>query len=506
MGSFLFYSAAVGFSLGIFTRSFFEYGSAEIIWIGLIGVVLGLIGSRKNSVFAPFLVCLSIFLIFFSCGLLRMEIAMQSEVDQALELQLDHKVLIEGEIVREPDIRESTQQLYVKVDEELILVTTGKYEEVAYGDVISFEGTLKKPEAFETDLGRTFNYKGYLQARGVNYVVSFAKIKVLNAGKGNFAVSKLLAFKHGFVSRIELVIPQPQVGLAEGLLLGIKKALGEDLENAFRTTGIMHIVVLSGYNIMIVVTFVMYVLALMLPLRARILFGGITIVLFACLVGLSATVIRASGMAVLILIAKATGRTYAVMRALVFTGIVMLLLNPYLLAFDVGFQLSFIATLGLILVSPHLEKYLNFMPTKIGLREFLTATVATQIFVSPILLYQMGQFSVVAVIVNVLVLPMVPVAMLLTFITGMVGFISTALSFPIGFLAHLSLSYILFIAETFAKLPFASFTVPAFPFYVVVLSYIFLGGVLWYLYTRKNVVQDSLARWIIVEEETITKS
>lgn len=434
-----------------------------------------------------------------------MEIATWSEVNVSHEAQLNEKVLFEGEVIREPDIRESTQQLFVKVEDEILLVTTGKYEEISYGDVISFEGTLKKPEAFETDLGRIFNYKGYLQARGVNYVVSFAQVKVLDSGKGNFVVSKLLLFKHAFVSRIEMVIPQPQVGLAEGLLLGIKKALGEDLESAFRVTGIMHIVVLSGYNIMIVVTFVMYILALALPLRARLLFGGITIVLFACLVGLSSTVVRASGMAVLILIAKATGKTYAVMRALIFTGIVMLLLNPYLLAFDVGFQLSFIATLGLILVSPHLEKYLNFMPTKIGLREFLTATIATQIFVSPILLYQMGQFSVVAVIVNVLVLPMVPVAMLLTFITGMVGFISTTLSFPIGFLAHISLSYILFVAESFAKLPLASFAVPAFPFYIVVFSYLFLGAMLWYVYTRKNTVKDTFSKWTIVEEQSITK-
>jgi len=147
---------------------------------------------------------------------------------------------------------------------------------------------------------------------------------------------------------IEAVIPEPQVGLAEGLLLGVKQALGDELEVVFRKTGIIHIVVLSGYNVMLVVIFITYVLSYVLPYRARVPFGILAIVCFAVLVGLSATVVRASIMASLILFARATGRTYAVMRALCFAGVIMVLINPYLLVYDVGFQLSFLATLGLI--------------------------------------------------------------------------------------------------------------------------------------------------------------
>lgn len=431
-----------------------------------------------------------------------MEVSSWGEGNPALDEKLNSHIAFEGVVTKEPDVRKNTTQLYVKSEGDPLLVMVDPDTEVSYGDKLHVEGVLQEPTSFETDLGRTFNYKGYLHARGVEYIVAFADIEKTGEGGKNPVVSSLLLFKHSFMERIEKVIPQPQVGLSEGLLLGVKRALGEDLETVFRKTGIMHIVVLSGYNIMLVIVFVMYVLSYLLPFKARIWFGLCAIILFALMVGLSATVVRASIMAALILIAKQIGRTYAVVRALMVTGVVMVLLNPYLLGFDVGFQLSFIATLGLILLSPLIERHVQFMPTTIGLRDFLTATLATQIFVTPILLYQIGEFSVVSVLVNMLVLPMVPIAMLLTFATGMVGFASTTVSLPFGYLAHLSLSYILLVAEFFAQLPFASFIVPAFPFVFVVLIYMCFAGILWRMHTAVR-SRDPLSAWTIVDEDAL---
>ena len=201
-------------------------------------------------------------------------------------------------------------------------------------------------------------------------------------------------------------------------------------------------------------------------------------------------------MAGLALAARSFGRTYAVVRALLFAGMVMLVINPYLLIYDTGFQLSFLATLGLILVSPLLAQTFNKVPAIIGIREFLVATLATQLFVLPILLYQIGEFSVVSVMVNVLVLPMVPVAMLATFLMVVVSYVSVTLAIPLVWLAYVSLTYIVVVPSFFAKLPFASFAVPAFPFWVVIISYLLLGyGV--YRFYKPN---DPLKGWTIEEE------
>jgi competence protein ComEC len=510
VSSFLLYAGMIGFALGIFARSFIQFGLIEVVWLLLISFILALVW-RKNTrnVSSIFVLYGSIFLCGCALGGMRMEVASWGEIDPAFENEIGNEITIEGKVIREPDLRAKATHLYIEDNDEILLVRAPLHSAVQYGDVISATGLLQKPEPFETDLGRVFDYKGYLQARGVNYTLSFAGVEVQTQDQGNMLLSALFTFKHAFMDRVERLIPQPQAGLAHGLLLGVKQALGEEYETAFRTAGITHIVVLSGYNVMLVIMFVMYVLAFTLPFRARLLFGLAAIFMFACLVGFSATVVRACIMAALALVAKITGRTYAVVRALMVTAVVMLALNPYLLVYDAGFQLSFVATLGLILLSSHVEKYVQFMPKVFGLREFLTATIATQIFVMPLLLYTIGEFSVVSVIVNVLVLPMVPVAMLLTFATGMVAFVSATLALPIAYLASFSLNYILWVAVSFSKIPFASFEVPAFPFEVVVVVYSCFAYVLHVLLrmdkNRKAEAHD-VSAWTIVEEKQLREN
>ena len=193
---------------------------------------------------------------------------------------------------------------------------------------------------------------------------------------------------------MSLSLPEPEVSLGAGLLLGVKQALGTDLEADFRTAGIIHIVVLSGYNLMLVGIFISFLLSFFLSQRPRLICSMVAIVIFAILVGLSATVVRATIMALLMLFAGTSGKRYLVLRALMFAGLVMLLINPLLLVHDVGFQLSFMATLGLIVIAPLLQDKLASLPWQRVIKEYLLPTLATQIMVLPILLYQIGQFSV----------------------------------------------------------------------------------------------------------------
>ncbi len=331
-------------------------------------------------------------LVLFCCALGFMRVSLQHEQfgESPLQSLVGTDVVFTGTVVEEPAVRDASTRLIVETDDDRLLVTSDRYATVSYGDVVTFTGVLSKPEAFTTELGRTFDYPGYLRARGIEYQVSFAVVEVIGNDEGNRLISLLLACKAALMRGIESSLPEPAAGLGEGLLLGVKQALGEELETAFRQTGIIHIVVLSGYNVMIVVTFLLYFLRSFVSARARVVFGLLGITAFALLVGLSATVVRACLMATVLLIAEATGRQYLALRALLLAAALMLLWNPYLLVYDIGFQLSFMATLGLILLSPRFEAYLTFMPTFAGLRSFLGATVATQIAVLPLLLFHIG--------------------------------------------------------------------------------------------------------------------
>jgi competence protein ComEC len=517
-----FYVCVISFLLGVFVATVFYIPLPAITWLFFMAVVSMLIWKRsillvENTVS----LMLGLALCAAALGALRFEIIDSQFGTSPLINQVGEEIIFQGVVNTEPDKKESTQRLYIKTAEDLILVSTDRYQNINYGDEVKVKGVLKLPESFETDLGRVFNYKGYLKARGVEYTVSFATVEVLQTGQGNPALSVLLTGKRIFMDKVESLLPEPAAGLGEGLLLGVKQALGTDLEAAFRQTGIIHIVVLSGYNVMLVVVFIMYVLGQFLTPRPRVVMGIIAIISFALLVGLSATVVRASLMVSLLLIMQASGRSYLVLRGLLLTGAVMVLHNPHLLVYDIGFQLSFLATLGLVLIAPHLERLLIKIPTFAGVRTFLVATIATQIAVSPLLLYQIGEFSVVSVLVNVLVLPMVPVAMLLTFATGVAGFILPALAPLLVYPTVFSLQYIIEIARFFSSFSFSVFVVPPFSAWFIPAAYALMGGALWYLYKPGDKLGHSdlginllsksaseVSDWTIEEEvdEPVTKA
>ncbi len=463
-----FYVIALSFLGGVFVATFLYFSLPVSTWLVTISFFLILIWYRsptapsyRNTLLG------ALFLLAFSLGTLRVTGAEWKFQNSSFEQYVGTDITVTGVIVVEPDVRERSTFLELKTDQGKLLVLVDRYEIVSYGDLVLIEGKLTKPESFETDLGRTFNYPGYLKAKGIEYQISFADIEVLKSGEGNPVLTSLFRFKHFFIDSIESALPEPVSGLGEGMLLGVKEALSDDLETIFRKTGIIHIVVLSGYNIMLVVIFVMYILGRFLSPKPKFFAGILAVILFALLVGMSASVVRASVMVSILLLTEVAGRRYMMLRALILAGVLMVLVNPFLLVYDIGFQLSFLATLGLILIAPHFEYIFKRVSNFLNLRTFFIATVATQIAVLPLLLYQIGEFSLVSVLVNLLVLPMVPVAMLLTFITGLVSIVFPALVAIVAFPTYWSLRYIIDIAVWFADLPLASFIVPPFPFFVV---------------------------------------
>ena len=499
MSPHVFFLSVLAFVAGVGAQTLYPLPKEFTLLLLLISLGVGILWRRnQRMISAPFLLCVSVGFCCFAIGLLRMEMATWQFTASTLQTAVGQDILFTGVVLQEPKINTNTTQLYVHGEGEILLVLTDRHQSVQYGDVVTVSGQLNVPEKFTTELGRTFDYPGYLQAKGVQYTVSFADISVVEQGQGNIFIAFLLSAKHHFMDVLETVIPEPQVGLGEGLLLGVKQALGEDIENDFRRTGIIHIVVLSGYNVMLVVTFFMLCFSFLLSPRKRVVAGVIAIASFALLVGLSATVVRASIMASLLLFAQGFGRQYDVMRALFFAGAIMVFLNPYLLLYDIGFQLSFIATLGLLLITPHFESTVVTGLQKLQVKDFFLATVATQIAVLPLLLYHIGEVSLVAVVVNVLVLPTVPAAMLLTFITGLLAFVSPSLASLVGFGAYGSLSYILFVAQWFAQLPFAAVTIPEFSVLHLLGLYALIGGVL--VYYKKDQPRNETSDWTVVEE------
>jgi competence protein ComEC len=187
--------------------------------------------------------------------------------------------------------------------------------------------------------------------------------------------------------------------------------------------------------------------------------------------GANSTAIRAGLMAILMLFARATGRNYDVFRALLLTAFLMILFNPFILFFDISFQLSFIATIAVIFFSPRIERYFFWVPKQFKMRDIICVTFSAYLFVLPFILFKMGNLSIVALPANILILPFIPLTMAFGFFSGFIGLFSPLLAMPISYLTYLFLSYELFIVNFFAEISFASFSISNFPLLITLAIY-----------------------------------
>jgi len=472
----------LGFAAGVMARSFFNFGFSFALFFLVISGALYLLGKLEAPPAAGGAL-FALFIFAAGLGMLRYDLSELHKSNPVLDRHLNQRVSVEGVIVDEPDERETSVRLTVRLDsllsvekadffETKVLVVADLYPKFKYGDRLTISGLLARPKNFSDAGGKIFDYQSYLAKEGIYYQITRPQLGLIKSGEGNSIVSKLFNFKQAFLASVSSNIPEPHASLLGGLVVGAKQSLGKNLLDDFRKAGVIHIVVLSGYNITIVAEAIIKFFSF-LPLLLGQTLGALGIILFAIMTGASATVVRASLMALLVILAKSTSRKYDITRALLFAGFLMVLQNPKILVFDSSFQLSFMSTLALIYVSPLLEKYFLFVTEKFALRSVVVATLSTQIFVLPILLYKMGELSVVALPVNLLILSVIPATMLFGFVAGMVGMLLTILAFPTAFVAYGLLDYIFRIVEFFSHLPFASLAVNYFPFWFAVLIYVF---------------------------------
>jgi competence protein ComEC len=201
----------------------------------------------------------------------------------------------------------------------------------------------------------------------------------------------------------------------------------------------------------------------------------LAIIFFVIITGSPPSIVRAGVMGVVALIASSVGRAGKMHNLLAIVALIMLLVNPKILIWDAGFQLSFLATIGLIYFSPIMQNYTGWLPSIFQIRESLTTTLSAIILTMPLTIYQFGRFSLIAPIANLLVLPAIPINMAVGFLAVAVGFIYPPCGQIIGYGSWLLLTYILKVIEFLANLKFSSITIEFFPWWLMAASYIIIG-------------------------------
>jgi len=424
--------------------------------------------------------------LFLAMGALRMQVSEFNILnDKSSKYNGAGKITLTGIVSSEPDVRDTFQKLKIKVKDSVVLVTTDIYPKYNYLDTIKIIGKLETPQ--ETD---DFSYKNYLMKDGIYSVMFYPKIesvsKIHNHSPFTFLYDKILFLKQKIRDSVEHNFSPPQSSILEGTILGDNGAMSQDLKDKLNITGLRHIIAVSGTHIVILSSVIMYLLLMAGLDRGKAFYFAVAFLCFyIILIGFPASGVRAGIMGGLYLLAQKLGRQSMGIRVVVMACAVMLLFNPLLLFYDVGFQLSFLAVIGLIYLDPIFTKIIKIFTKKKAenIVKIVSTTFAAQVFTLPILIYSFGNISFVSPITNLLIAPAVYWLMIFGFLTAFVGIFSTTLGWIVSVPCYFVLQYFLCIIDFFSQ-PWAQKTFENVHWIWLIIFYLAIIFITRYLYQK----------------------
>lgn len=486
----IFLYLCLSFSFGVFIASFFKIPVLALFAVAIIAVIFISIFWRNRKIA---LICFAA--VFVMLGIYRYQMV-SKKIDTAnIHSDLSKNIIFQGVIAEEPDIRiKDTQYVIKTINAERqtqnynelgkILVTMPHYPAYHYGDLIELDGKLKIPEKFSS-----FDYQEYLAKDDIYFIMYSPKTSFISSGHGNSIYNAIFSFKNVFKERLGRLLTEPETSFLNGLLLGERSGMGEKLKNDFSITGTSHIVAVSGFNVTIIAVIILELCLFAGFSRNQAFWVSLlAIISFIIMVGAPASAIRAGIMGSLVMVAMRFGRLNAISSAIVFAATLMIAVNPKVLRLDVGFQLSFLAVMGLVWVYPILDYYLKKLPDILKIKSMLLLTISAQVMALPILIYNFDRLSVVSPLANILILPFVPLAMALGFLAGIFSFAWILPAKIIGYFTWVILTYQIRTIEYLASLPWASVEIFNFGIELFVAYYIIvLAVIVWDWRNRESV-------------------
>ena len=474
-------------------------------WLGLamlVGIMMLVWGRRRRGV-----LILAVVWMFFFLGTWRyLSHPMQPcfGPDALVHYHADDAFarprVMEGVIVRYPILRQGSARYVVQIDtiweghaqkpvQGLALVTSDDTS-FTYGDRVQVRGVPRWPPTYDD-----FNYRRYLARQGIHTLIRHGQLHLLAHNQASPWPTAIYAVRTWASRQLNTLMPQPYAALANGMILGIESGIPDALYDDFNRTGTSHVIVISGSNIALVSGLLWLILSQIWRHRRGVvvLLTLVGIVVYVVLVGADPAVTRAGIMGGLLVVGMALGRQSMAIVSLFLAGIAMLLGNPLIL-WDVGFELSFMATLGLILLSgPWLQAWhqhtQTWMPSlaRRWLGEGLIVTLAAQTTTLPLLVIYFGRLSLLSLAANILILPVQP----LILIAGGAAIPLAEVFFPLGQLMVLpalgSLMWTVWVVESMASVPWATVTVgPSLRPWAWAYLGLVLIGLIWWLWRQEQ--------------------
>jgi competence protein ComEC len=413
---------------------------------------------------------------FATLGVARYEAVRPPETPWGVALHAGTgDVTVRGVISDEPEPRGASQRFQLAVREVVrsdgsilpadgkLLVYTRAFPELAYGDTLALRGEIELPPELPD-----FDYREHLARRGVVATMGFPAVERLDTGGGSAVTRALIDLRWPLSDALARSLAEPEAALAQGILLGERAAIPDDLTDDFNRAGISHLVAISGSNIAIIVVALVALFAPGFGRRRAILMTIAAILVYAVFVGGSPSVLRAVAMATVWLGARFTGRPTRSMNAIVIAAAALTLWQPLTIN-DVAFQMSFAAIIGLAYAWPYLqsliEPYLiRWLPSGVAvpIAAMTSATMAASFAVLPIIAANFDRISLISIPANLLAVPLFPLVIASSLLTALAGVISNDLGVLVGRAGVLPLSALVAIGRTFADIPGSSLELDGF--------------------------------------------
>jgi len=407
----------------------------------------------------------------------------------SLVLNTGKEIAIFGTVRTPPDVRENSIRAFVHSDEGDFLLILPYTEHIQYGDDVFVRGIITFPRNF-----RDFDYRRYLRRWGAQTIIKNPEVfEVRSSGKGNRVVRVAQSFRSFLEKNVRRSLPEPHATIAVGVILGVKSSLPKWTQDDFKNSGLQHLLVVSGSNVAIVLALVALLLARFG--RYAVFIGSISALgFFVLLVGPDAPVLRAAVMGGVVGIAAALGRFSDARTLVLLSAGIIGVIQPTIVRDDVGFHLSFAATIGIVLGTPILLHYFSQISKRKSwnvIALILAVSFAAQIAVLPILGRSFGTFPIAGVLANIFAEPLVPLSMGAGTITAFFGwlplFIARALAVP----AFIAIDMLLLVAYFFGQIP----PLQIAPWVTTGASIILGGFSIWGLLSR-----SFAERWLIKNE------
>ncbi len=426
--------------------------------------------SRKKFLISQWFLYLNLSFIFlvFLYGLLPGAFS-ERKLESEIASYNGEKLSFKAFVCEEADLSYKSRRLTLCAGETgkagKVLVTTSLYPSYDYGDFLEVSGKLEAPEIFEG-----FDYPAYLARYDIYSLLYFPQLK-LSSGDLSLAQKtkkKLLDFKQDARLILNQNLPEPEAGLASAMLFGYRRSLEkEDLE-IFSQVGLRHLMAISGAHLTIISALLLSTLSFLGLSHRRSFFPIIVFLfLFPLITGLAASAIRSALMGFFGFSALYFKRPKSSFRALVFSASLMLIFNPLLLSRDLGFQLSFLAVLGIIYLEPILKRFTNplielsFKSLKFKkflnfVFSLLNLTIASQLASLPIMLFTFEKFSLIAPLANIFLAWTLPFILALLILGIFLSWLLPTLSLYFFWPSYILLNFIFFVSEKLASFQFSA--------------------------------------------------